>query len=215
MKKTFLAVTCLMVLLLGACGTSSGKVVVVTQSASSDILAPTQTAEEATASSTPSELPVETSAQAPSAAPSIMPADAPKMYTSYANMVSLDTDAGTSDFDYFDMLRGKDAVKWLVEQEGCSQSDAEAQVNEFADSEYIEKNTNSQLRTIDLSKVPVYLIVNDDGTYTENFKPRLVDINALKAIYAHDPKVLLESFFYEVKVSDSGTVESVNQVYWP
>ncbi len=212
MKKVLLAVTCLMVILLTACGTSSGKVVVVTKppAVPSDNPASTEKAEETTASPIPNEPPVEM----PSAAPTLT-ADAPKMYTSYAHMVSFNTETGTAEFDYFDMLRGKDAVKWLVEQEGYSQSDAEAQVNEYADSEYIEKNTNSQLRTIDLSNIPVYLIVNDDGTYTDDIEPRLVDIDTLKAIYAKDPKVLLSSFFYEVKVSNSGAVESVHQVYWP
>jgi hypothetical protein len=212
MKRIILAIICLTVLIMASCGGSSGNVVVVTRppSAVSDAPASTETQEQ-TASPTQSAAPVDTQ----SAQPSPTLADGPKMYTSYAKMVSFDTATGMADFDYFDMLRGEDAVNWLVEQEGYSQSDAEALVNDFADSEYIEKNSNSQLRTIDLSKVPVYLIINDDGTYTDDIEPRLVDADTLKAIYADKPSTLLKTFFYEVKVSDSGAVESVNQVYWP
>jgi hypothetical protein len=213
MKKIILAVICLLIFALAACGSPSGNVVVVTKTpgAVSENPSTTETAEETAANPAQSETPAETQ----SAAPSPTPADAPKMYTSYAYMVSFDAATGTAEFDYFDMLRGEDAVKWLVEQEGCSQSGAEARVKDFADSEFIEKNTNTQLRTIDLSEIPVYLIINDDGTSTDLFEPRLVDIDTLKAIYANDPSALLELFFYQVKVSESGTVESVNQVYWP
>ena len=49
----------------------------------------------------------------------------PRMYTSFAYMVSLDQATGVAEFDYFDMLKGADAVSWLVEMEGYSESAAE------------------------------------------------------------------------------------------
>jgi len=212
MKTRALAVVCLLTILLSACATPPGKVVVVTPSpaAASNNPSPAQTEAQPTIDTAPSAEPTSTFL---AASPS--PADAPKMYTSYAHMVSFSPEAQTADFDYFDLLKGDDAVEWLVKKEGYSQADAQALVGEFADSEYIEKNTNSQLRTVNLSEVPVWLIINDDGTYTDDFEPRLADIDTLKTIYENKPSALLQSFFYKVEVDDGGAVESVSQVYWP
>ena len=35
------------------------------------------------------------------------------MYSSYADLISFDPETGIAKFDYFDMLRGADAVKFL------------------------------------------------------------------------------------------------------
>jgi hypothetical protein len=142
------------------------------------------------------------------------PYTGPALYTSYAYMVSYNPSTGYADFDYFDLLQGKDAVKWLVSQEGYSQAEAEKVVADFADSEFIEKNTNPQLRTIDLSGLPLKLMYDKNGNmddYVKSFNATIADLNAL---YALDSSLVLDSFFYKVHVTD-GTVISVEQVYWP
>ena len=204
MKKSFLLLLCLLMFMLCACGAAGPNVVVTTQSAqASETAAPPETQETVSPESSPA-----VSATAPAK-------DNPDMYTSYAHMTAFNPSDTTAAFDYFDMLRGDDAVQWLVDQEGYSLSDAQALVADYADSEYIEKNTNPQLRTVDLSAVTVTLIVNDDGSLIESLEPRAVDIDTLKAMYAASPDLLLKPFFYEVKVSDDGQVEAVNQIYWP
>ena len=77
-------------------------------------------------------------------------------------MVSYDPAKGLADFDYFDLLQGADAVKWLVEHESYTQADAEAEVAGYADSEFIEKNTSNQLRTIDLDGIPITLMFDPE-----------------------------------------------------
>lgn len=208
MKKIMVVLLGLIILGLCACGGPGGSVLVTTQ--------PAQTEETADSGETATAEPAQPD-QEPLPSVSASPAsdDAPEMYTSYAHMTAFNLSDNTAAFDYFDLLKGDDAVKWLVDHEGYSQTDAQALVSEFADSEFVEKNTNPQLRMIDLSAVPVYLVVNDDGVLTDTFEPHLVSIDTLRAMASSDPDLLLKPFFYEVKVSDSGEVESVNQVYWP
>jgi hypothetical protein len=106
-----------------------------------------------------------------------------EIYSSHAYMVSFDPSTGLAEFDYFDMLTGQDAINWLVEHEGYTQEDAEAKVNNFADTEYVEKNINPQLRTIDMTTVSITTNVDENGylalpqvplTYNE-FKNRIDD----------------------------------------
>ncbi len=210
MKKLTFCALCFLLFVIAACGKPSGTVVVVTQT-------PSDISSEPAVTLTPSEALSESPAPATTATSSSspLPTQTPKMYTSFAHMVSFNVSAGTADFDYFDMLRGNDAVKWLVEQEGYTQADAQALVVDYADSEFIEKNTNAQLRTVDLNTVPVTLIINNDGTLTDELAPRTVSIDDLQEIFNDNPNLLLKTFFYKVHVSDSGTVKSVEQVYWP
>jgi hypothetical protein len=173
-------------------------------------------------SSTPPEASVQTSAPA-SASPSASKAQAEGtaaketagLYSSYAHMVSFDPQSGLADFDYFDMLRGPDAVNWLVEQEGYSLRDAEEVVGNYSVSEFIEKNTDPGLRTIDLNGVELTLMYKPDGTMAEGSPASVAaGIEDLKALYALDPDLALRSYFYYVTVQD-GKAVSVDQVYWP
>ncbi len=207
MKKIVLLLLSLFALMLCACGQTVGNVVVTQPEEAGDAAAPTQTVIQETVS--PS--------QKVSPAASVSPAagDTPEMYTSYAHMTAFNPDDNTASFDYFNMLRGDDAVQWLIDQDGYTEADAQAVVADFAESEFIEKNTNSQLRTVDLSAVPVTLIVSDDGSLIEGLEPRTVSIETIKAMYAANPDFLLKPFFYEVKVGGGGQVEAVHQIYWP
>jgi hypothetical protein len=140
--------------------------------------------------------------------------EGPEIYSSYAHMVSLDVARGVADFDYFDMLRGADAVEWLVEHEGYSEADAQAAVAEFADSEFIEKNTNPQIRHIDLTDIPLKLMFRPDGTMVEGAEPVDSEYADMYVLYELDRSLVLDTFFYYITAED-GEAVSVEQVYWP
>lgn len=141
--------------------------------------------------------------------------EGPSLYSSYAHMVSFDPAVGTADFDYFDLLQGKKAVKWLVEHEGYTQAQAEAEVADYADSEFIEKNLNTQLRTIDLKNIPVTLMFDPStGDMLDVAHPLKGSLTDLYKLYEHDHDLVLKTFFYWIKV-ENGKVVSVEQVYWP
>ncbi len=171
--------------------------------------APTATAVEPTATAAP-ETP------APTAAPTYTPAPkGPKMYSSYADLVSFDPDTGIAKFDYFDMLTGDKAVQYLVEHEGYSKAKAKETVDNFADSEYVKKNQNSQLRAIDLDDVPLKLMFQTNGEQVNTAKPIKSDAEDFREIYALDSSLLLETFFYYIHVGSDGDVTLVEQVFWP
>jgi hypothetical protein len=136
------------------------------------------------------------------------------MYSSYAHMVSYDPARGLADFDYFNMLRGNDAVAYLVEHEGYTLSAAQALVDDFADSEFVEQNDNPQLRTVNLATVDLKLMYYPDGTMVTGAEPVDSELIDLYNLYHVDPDLVLDSFFYYVVVS-GGVVTAVRQVYWP
>ncbi len=138
----------------------------------------------------------------------------PKLYSSYAHMTAYHPSTGLADFDYFDMLRGEDAVKWMVSHEGYTKAEAEEIVSEFADSEFIEKNENTQIRTIDLNQVALKLMYDSSGEMVTDSTPVASTVAKLNTLYSHDSSLVLNSFFYYVKVQNGVAVE-VTQVYWP
>ncbi|OQB24492.1 MAG: hypothetical protein BWY11_01112 [Firmicutes bacterium ADurb.Bin182] len=151
---------------------------------------------------------------APSPVVTAAPAPETDLYSSYAHMVSLDVARGVADFDYFEILKGEDAVKWLVEHEGYSQADAEAEVENFADSEFIEKNTNPKIRQINLTEIPLKLMFRPDGTQVEGAEPVDADYADMFKLYQLDKSLIVDHFFYYIKVKN-GEVVLVEQVYWP
>ena len=151
---------------------------------------------------------------APTAAPSPTP-KGPAMYSSYADLISFDPETGIAKFDYFDMLRGADAVKFLVDHEGYTQTAAQKMVDDFADSEFVKKNTNPQLRAIDIDEVPLKLMVKPSGDPVDGAEPVSVTAKEFRAIYALNTSLLLESYFYYIHVDTDGNVTLVEQVYWP
>ena len=150
----------------------------------------------------------------PTAAPSPTP-KGPTMYSSYADLISFDPETGIAKFDYFDMLRGADAVKFLVDHEGYTQTAAQKMVADFADSEFVKKNINPQLRAIDIDDVPLKLMVKPSGDPVGGAEPVSVTAKEFRAIYALNTSLLLESYFYYIHVDTDGNVTLVEQVYWP
>ncbi|MFA5675241.1 MAG: hypothetical protein WDA65_01850 [Christensenellales bacterium] len=139
----------------------------------------------------------------------------PKMYSSYAYLVSFDPDTGLAQFDYFGMLRGEEAVNFLVERKGYSEAEARAIVDDFGDSEFVEKNLNKQLRAVDINTVSLSLMYQPSGAVSEDMIPIPSTASDFMAVYAHDPSLLTSSFFYYIHVANDGHVFHVEQVYWP
>jgi len=144
----------------------------------------------------------------------VTPVNTATMYSSYAYLVSYDPANGWAEFDYFDMLKGDTAVQWLVDNEDYSLADAQALVDDFADSEFVLKNINPQLRTVDLSVTPLKLMYYADGTMVSGPDPVDTSYAEMNTFYGLYPDLILDSFFFHVTVS-SGIVVFVEQVYWP
>lgn len=137
----------------------------------------------------------------------------PRMYSSYAHLVLYDPARGFADFDYFDMLKGNEAVEFLVET-GSALADAQELVDNFADSEFVEKNTNPQLRAIDLRETQLKLMFNPDGTKVEGAVPADATLEDFYNLYHLNPSLITDEYFYYITVTD-GEVVCVEQVYWP
>ena len=177
---------------------------------------PTETPTVLPETPTPDMTPTSTAQLTPS--PLITPSPTPKtpkMYASYADLISFDPETGIAKFDFFDMLRGDEAVEFLVEQEGYTKAAAEDMVDNFAESEFVKKNLNPQLRAIDIDDVPLKLMIKPSGDPVDDAEPKTVTAAQFRAIYALDTSLLLESYFYYIHVDDDGKVTLVEQVYWP
>ena len=141
-------------------------------------------------------------------------ANLPNMYSSYADLVSYDPETGWAMFDYWDMLKGDDAVAWLVENQGYTEADAEEYVSNFGDSEFIYKNINPRLRVVDMSDVQITMMHHADGTPVEGAEPVPLTFEEFGQLYAANPDGVLHSFFYYITV-EGGTIIHVDQVFWP
>ncbi|MEI8200135.1 MAG: hypothetical protein WCG21_08735 [Eubacteriales bacterium] len=135
------------------------------------------------------------------------------MYSSYAHIKSFDPITGWASFDYFDMLVGDDAVQWLVENKGYTLAQAQAEVDNYGDGEFIEKNVNPQLRTVDMHTVPIKMMFHPDGTMAEAGAGVSMTYDEFKAFYAAYPDKVMNSFFYYITV-EAGVITKVEQVYW-
>ncbi len=138
----------------------------------------------------------------------------PNMYTSYAHMVAYDTATGWAMFDYWDMLTGDAAVAWLVSRDGYSETDAQTLVDGWADSEFIEKNTNPRLRVVDMSDVSIKMMYHADGSAVTDAIAVSLTFSEFRSLYGANPDGVLDSYFYKITVS-GGEVANVDQVYWP
>ena len=141
-------------------------------------------------------------------------AGSPSMYSSYADLISFDPSTGVAEFDYFDLLRGDDAVNYLVDHDGYTKAKAQAMVDEFADSEFVKKNDNPQLRAIDLDDVSLQMMIQPNGEPVDGAKSIPSSGADVRAIYAADP-AMLSMYFYYIHVESDGQISLVEQVYWP
>ncbi|MBN2878220.1 MAG: hypothetical protein JXN65_01195 [Clostridia bacterium] len=197
------------------------------------IMQPAQTAVPATAAPNPQDSPAETQADnatqppaateaptdtpppAATATPEPTPYNTMDFFTCYAHMVSYNPSNSWAEFDYFYLHQGQDAIDYLVEHEGYSQADAEALVNGFADSEFVEENNNPGIRTIDLDTVDVRIIINMDGSVGPDLIGSITTMAHFNDLYAANHSYILDYFFYEVECDTAGNVLEVKQIYWP
>ena len=144
-----------------------------------------------------------------------IPSNSANLYSSYAYMVSFDSSTGWAEFDYFNLLQGEAAAAWLVESEGYSESEAQAYVDNMADSEFLAKNTNPQLRTFSLRVVPIRMLSYPGGyDYPPEPDTVLTNYADLCTMYYYDHDLLIGSFFYYVTVNADASVE-ISQIWWP
>ncbi|NLT11058.1 MAG: hypothetical protein GXY06_01380 [Clostridiaceae bacterium] len=144
-----------------------------------------------------------------------LPANPSSMYSSYAFMKSFDPETGVAAFDYFDMLRGQDAIDFLVSNKGYTPEAAAEEVNEYADGEFVLKNVNPQLRYADMSVVSISMMYDAAGvisTDANTFSLNYADF--LLLFQSHPGDVVDGIFFYYVTVAN-GQITAVDQVYWP
>lgn len=164
----------------------------------------------------PNEVVTPTPAATPTPEPTKPPIDNPQMYSSYAHMVSLDTTTGYAEFDYFEMLTGDEAIDALVKYEGYDEVDAQGEVMNWGEGDFYEKNTDSTLRTVDLSTVDIRLIIKTDGTLIDDIgSPSKSALSDVVAIYNANSNYMLGYYFYWITVNDQGTVTKIEQVYRP
>ena len=220
-QRTFLVMIAIILTLLLLCSCTAPAMPEATSvplPTVTDTPAPT-TAPTATPTATPAaETATPTATMAVTATLTAAPSPTPKgpaMYSSYADLISFDPETGIAKFDYFDMLRGADAVKFLVDHEGYTQANAQKMVDDFADSEFVKKNINPQLRAIDIDDVPLKLMVKPNGDPVDGADPVSVTAKEFRAIYALNTSLLLESYFFHITVDGDGKVTLVEQVYWP
>ncbi|MEX1377418.1 MAG: hypothetical protein AB1Z23_08070 [Eubacteriales bacterium] len=135
-------------------------------------------------------------------------------YSCYANMVSYDPATGWAEFDYFYILKGQEAIDYLVSHEGYTQQAAADLVNDFADGEYVCQNDNPGLRTIDLDTVPIKLMFHSDGTQVPDSIAIPSTSADVTALYNLDHKYLFDYFFFYIHCDSDGNVILVEQVYW-
>lgn len=138
----------------------------------------------------------------------------PNMYSSYSDMVSFDPETGWALFDYWDMLKGDEAKQWLVDHEGYTEANAKEYVDNMSDSEFVKKNTNPRLRAVDMSKVSIKMMFQQDGTPVSDANPVALTYAEFMSLYASHPDSVLDSYFYYLTVQ-SGAVKKVEQPYWP
>lgn len=136
------------------------------------------------------------------------------MYSSYAHMVSFDPATGWAEFDYFDILKGQAAIDWLVAEEGYTLAEAEEEVNNYADGEYVYKNVNPQLRTADMAAVSIKMMYNAGGTQVDGAETVALTYSQFLSLYNAHPNLVVDgAFFFHVTVS-GGVITEVDQVYW-
>jgi len=143
-----------------------------------------------------------------------------EMYSSYAYMVSFDAGTGLAEFDYFTMLTGQEAIDFLVSDKGYSYDDAKAEVDAFCDGEFVMKNINPQLRSIDLRVTPILSLYETDGSQVSTWPSACsLSYDDFVSLYEYDQTdpdgidYTQGSVFYYITVV-GGEVTQVAQTYW-
>ncbi len=152
----------------------------------------------------------------PSPTPSLLPAPStPAMYDSDALFVSFDPGTGIAQFDYIEILQGNDAVQYMVTYQGKTLQEAQDIVENWADSECIVKNHNSQLRSIDMNGPAIKMLCYPNGDEDYSLNGISFSYQDFVTLYTNHPDKVDCYLFYHIDVNSAGNVVEVKQVYWP
>lgn len=132
----------------------------------------------------------------------------------YARLVSFDPNSFIGQFDDFQMLRGAEAVKYLVKEKGYTLKDAKAEVADYGDSEYIEVNTSHATVSYNLSNTNFSLMYQPNGEQMPGAEGVPSTSGDFLKLWQHNPSLLLDSYFFRVH-DKNGEAVYVEQVYWP
>ncbi len=218
MKKAVCSILCLLCILLCACTPQFESLEEAADALASQIPS-LKPLESPAVARTPEATQPPVSAKTPEAAqpvPTQMPSpsptpEGPRMYSSWAHLISFDPETGVAQFDYFDMLRGDKAVEYLVENEGFTEAEAKEYLE--PDSVYVEKNTNKALRAIDIDDVSLKLMWQANGNHVPDVESVLSSASDFRKIYQLEADLLLDSYPFYVEVNSDGEVTLVEQVY--
>lgn len=138
------------------------------------------------------------------------------MYSSFAYMRSFNPETGIAQFDYFEMLKGPDAVDYLINYEGYCSLVAETEIEKLGEDDFMEKNLGFELRQINLKKVPVLLLYTADGCSITDARGAETSFGDIVSLYNKDKtKLLLSSYYYITVDEDMGEVLMIEQVRKP
>lgn len=132
----------------------------------------------------------------------------------YARLRSFDPASNYAQFDDFEMLKGLEAVKYLVKSKGYSLKDAKAMVDDFGDSEYVERNESTALIGYNLSQTSFTLMYQPSGAQVSGWEGVPSNIGDFRAIWSKNPSLLLDSYFFRIH-DVNGQARFIEQVYWP
>lgn len=135
------------------------------------------------------------------------------MYSSFAYMRSFDPNTGIAKFDFFEILRGSDAVDYLINCQGYCSLVAETKIDNLGEDDFIEINHSLELRQVDLKKVPVMLLHTANGCSITDAQGVETSFGDIVLLYNKDKAKLLFSFYYYITINeDTGEVMKVEQV---
>lgn len=135
------------------------------------------------------------------------------MFSSFAHMRSFDPKTGIAQFDFFEMLKGAEAVDYLINFEGYCSAAAETETEQLGEGDFLEKNLSYELRQINLKKVPVLLLYTVDGCSITDAQGVKTSFEDIVSLYNRDKtKLLLSGYYYITADEDTGEVLIVEQV---
>ena len=141
------------------------------------------------------------------------PINTAQMYSSYAILMSVNMETGWAEFDYFDRLQGEDAIKWLMEDRGYTRAEAETAFEQAEPPNYIYKNVNPQLRTINLNKIEIlFFPIDNTKSYYLDYNPVQTNAADFLEFCRNNPDLDGQDVFY-VTVDENGKPIRIEQIF--
>lgn len=132
----------------------------------------------------------------------------------YARLVNFDPDTNTAFFDEFEMLRGEEAVLFLMLQNGLSEEEARAEAAGLAESEFVTKDVSKEQRYFNIETVPFTLLYQPSGEMVTGNEGIPSNIGDFRAIWQLNPSLLRDTHFYRLSLTGE-QLTFLEQMYWP